>query len=140
MGRSDRAAGDAMSPRAADLGARQRADGDPEELVAWCLATTDVIAFQVALRRVSPERWPSIQARVAESLASVERPTGPVVRGNAADRARRGRSAARLMKLQMLDQEDASRTSRDPLARALLKVARQGPRPDEHSEVAETAS
>jgi hypothetical protein len=116
--------GDAMTKRAPDPTARARADGDPEELVAWCAATSDVLAFREALRRVSPERWASVHARVAEALGAVEPRGAAGQAGYAADRARRGRSAARVLKLQMLDQEVRSRTTRDPEARALLRLAR----------------
>ena len=115
-----------MTKRAPDLTARARADGDPEELIAWCAATGDVMAFREALRRVSPERWESVHAAVVEALGSVESRVG-AQSGYAADRARRGRSAARVLKLQMLDQEVRHRSTRDPAARAPLRLAAQVP-------------
>jgi hypothetical protein len=112
-----------MTKRAPDVTARARADGDPEELVAWCATTSDVMAFREALRRISPERWPGVYAGVAEALGAVE-PRGAAPTGYAADRARRGRSAARVLKLQMLDQEVRYRSARDPAARAPLRLSR----------------
>jgi hypothetical protein len=115
-----------VTRRDADPSARARADGDFEELVAWCAVTPDVLAFREALRRVGPERWSSVHARVAEALMAGE-PRGAAPSGNAADRARRSRSAARVLKLRMLDEELGTRSARHPAARALLGPARPAP-------------
>jgi len=114
-----------MTKRAVAVTSRARAEGDPEELVAWCAATPDLIAFREALRRISPERWPIVWTRVADALGEAE-PRGVAQPGEAADRARRARSAARSLKLQMLEQEAGARFARDPDARARRKLARLG--------------
>ena len=113
-----------MTKRAPELTARARADGDPEELVAWCVSTSDVLAFREALRRVGSERWESVHARVAEALGSGEPRGAAATPGYAADRARRGRSAVRVMKLQMLEEESRTRSGRAPSARAALRSDR----------------
>jgi hypothetical protein len=89
------------------------ADGDPEALAGWCAATQDLMAFRNALRRVAPERWLSVRSRLAESLGGRDSVGVEPPLGNAAERDRRGRAAARVHKLQMLQQLDASRTDRD---------------------------
>jgi len=114
-----------MTKRAVALTGRTRAEGDPEELVAWCTATPDLMTFREALRRISPERWPSVWTRVAAALAEAE-PRGVAPPSEAADRARRARSAARSLKLQMLEQEAEARVARDPDARARRRLARLG--------------
>src|SRR5262249_14485454 len=117
-----------MTRRALGLTGRARAEGDPEELVAWCAATADLITFREALRRISAERWPSVRSRVAGALAETQ-PRGVARRGEVADRARRARSAARSLKLGMLEQETAARATRDPDARARRRLAWLGDRP-----------
>jgi hypothetical protein len=114
-----------MTKRAVVLSGRTRAEGDPEELVAWCTGTPDLMAFREALRRISPERWPSVLTRVADALTEAE-PRGVASLGEAADRARRARSAARSLKLQMLEQEAGARVARDPDARARRRLAQLG--------------
>jgi hypothetical protein len=118
-------AGDAMTTKAGQPTAQARADGDPDELVAWCAATPDLVSFRQTLRRISSERWPGVQAGLAAALGGAE-PSGVASAGNVADRARRARSAARSLKLQMVEQEAGARLARDPDARALRKLARLG--------------
>ena len=89
-------------------------DGDPEAFAGWCAATQDLMAFRNALRRVTPEQWRSVKSRLAESLGGSESVRVGAPLGNAADRDRRGRAAARVLKLQMLQQLDAARTVRSP--------------------------
>jgi hypothetical protein len=93
-----------------------KAPADPDALIGWCADTQDLMAFRNALRRVAPEWWRSVQSRLAESLGSgdSDRVESP---GNAADRDRRGRAVVRVLKLQMLQQLDASRTDRSPSRR-----------------------
>jgi hypothetical protein len=92
-------------------------DSDPEALVGWCAATPDLMAFRNALRRVAPDRWRGVRARLAASLDGTEAVRDERPSGNAADRDRRGRAAARVLKLQMLQQLDASRADRGPTRR-----------------------
>ena len=82
---------------------------DLDELVGWCTSTQDLMAFREALKRMGPERWPTVRARVVESLSGSRTDTGESHSGYAAVRNVRARAAVRLLKLQMLEGHDASR-------------------------------
>jgi hypothetical protein len=81
------------------------------------------MAFQEALRHVGADRWPTVQPRLAAALGELGSKRAAGQPGYAADRDQRGRGAARLVKLQMLAQQDASRSALDPAARAQRRLA-----------------
>jgi hypothetical protein len=103
-----------MTSPVAQIVVNMRADGDPDAFVGWCAATQDLMAFRNALRRVAPEQWRGVHLRLAESLGGHEPDGAGSSPGNAADRDRRGRAAARVLKREMLAQFDAARTVRGP--------------------------
>jgi hypothetical protein len=96
------------------------ADASPEAIVDWCMATSDLLAFQTVVRRVTAEDWPDVCSRLARSL--VESNAAPMdgSEGYAAERAARGRLAARFHKMQLLKAQD---TARRPTIRARAAVA-----------------
>jgi hypothetical protein len=91
------------------------------------------MAFQEALRHVGADRWPTVQPRLAAALGDVGSGRDGAGPGYAADRDRRGRGAARVVKLQMLAQQDASRSGLDSAARARRRLAWSGHAPVESS-------
>jgi hypothetical protein len=84
-------------------------DASPDAIVDWALATADLVAFQAAMRRISPEMWPDVRARLAREL--VESNAAPLdgSTGNVAERAARGRMAARFHKIQLVKAQDVAR-------------------------------
>jgi hypothetical protein len=100
-------------------------DDEPEAFVAWALATNDLMAFREALRHVAADRWLPIHALLVAQLSPLEPRASGQGSGYAAQRDRRGRAAARVVKLDLLQQQDDSRSlARDADARALKRQAR----------------
>jgi len=80
-----------------------------DAFVAWCVGTQDVIAFQAVLRGVDDGLWPAILRGIVVALRAGTGDDDPPT-GLAAERAARGRTAARRHKLMLLDRHESART------------------------------